>query len=202
MKTYLQFERPGEGRQVSASQATEKPGPDWYLAPTNYDPDALYERVDGKIRKQDLIVIESQQLEAAKAEALASVLSFANNMTRPVLAKYSDAEIQGFTERAADSSIILEAYDKGEPIQAALQRCVILNTRAVEKGWTDEEVIEKAQAILTRRAEFGAISAMVETMREEAEAAINTVASLEQLQTVLEVLREQALLKARAVGLA
>lgn len=68
MKTYIRFD-PETGRQIETSTADSKPSAEYYVAPSDFDPAKIHERVDGTISEVDASTLETERLAAQKKGA-------------------------------------------------------------------------------------------------------------------------------------
>lgn len=137
-------------------------------------------------------------LDEIKQAATRTIIASANAFTAPLLAKYPQAEKEGWPARLAEANLILAADDKS----AAIAQTTIIKALASAHNETEEETLDRANSIVTKATEFATISAMVEIMRDQALTAINAVDNREDMKPVLDGLAEQALALAKQYGLA
>ncbi|MBO6553262.1 MAG: hypothetical protein JJ926_03790 [Roseitalea sp.] len=141
-------------------------------------------------------------LDQAKASTRLAAIARADAFTAPILAFYPEAERAGWDKREAEARAIVTAADADADLTAAIAETIIVKAMADAGQWSEAEAVDKARSILVKAAEFAAISAAVEMMREGAMAAIDAAADEDALAATLETLDTEATSLAAQFGLA
>ncbi|MCR9123014.1 MAG: hypothetical protein NXH91_12155 [Phyllobacteriaceae bacterium] len=144
---------------------------------------------------------ELRAFETVKADAVRRAIARADAFTAPVLSAYPAAERAGWDKREAEARAIVGAADAAGDVAAAIGATLIVKALADAGGWTEAETVDKARSILVKAAEFAAISAAVETMRDRAVTAIEAAADTVELAATLQTLDAEATALAAQFGL-
>lgn len=138
----------------------------------------------------------------AKIVLIAGAVQAADSFTSSILAKYPAAEKAGWPQKQAECGIIIAADDASTSITEALNKTVLMKTIATAASWDNAATVLAARAIIAKANEFAAIAAMVEVMRNTADATINAASDWDELETAKTSLTQQAQALAEQYGLA
>ena len=129
-------------------------------------------------------------LVAAKKQAMADVIAFADSITAQVTSLYPEAERSSWAAQLAEARLILAGQVPPDPsIVAGLATAQNISVAAL------------ANAVIAKATKFQQIEIAVQTIRTIAQTAINSVTSPAQMPGVIDALRAQAIAAANSLGL-
>lgn len=137
---------------------------------------------------------DAERLATAKAAALKLFIGFADGLTAPILRKYPVAETTGWGTKQAEAAHILGGGDVADTM--------LIKALATEHGLDAAGTTALAQSVIDRATEFAAIAAAIESLRNQAQAAIEAVNDTDQIAPTLAALKDAATIKAAELGLA
>lgn len=144
---------------------------------------------------------EPLSLDELKARAIQGVIGLADSLTEELTRGYPEAETKAWTQKLLEAKTLLEAVSAEAELVSVLSDLPILASLKQQAGFSDEQLVAKAKAIIAKGQLFATISAVVEVMREQAQTAIAAVTSEAELDLVSAEFKQAALAKAAELGL-
>lgn len=144
-------------------------------------------------------------IDQVKQALQSAIITRANAMTAPILAKYPQAETLGWGQRAAEArqilSVLNDATSTTRAKERAIARADIIGAHAQRRGLSIAETEAHCQSIISNATAFARISEAVEAMRDDANAGIDAAADWPALHATVQALLTQAISMAKQYGL-